>query len=83
MQPWKPPSGLSAPWRKAERPVEVGMPAGAGGRKLGRPEDTASSRGRAHTAPDYSHHAELRVISRPKPWPYPHRDVYMSFLWNC
>lgn len=28
MQPWKPPSGRSAPWRKAERPVEVGMPVG-------------------------------------------------------
>lgn len=26
MQPWKPPSGRSAPWRKAERPVEVGIP---------------------------------------------------------
>lgn len=28
MQPWKPPSGRSVPWRRAERPVEVGMPVG-------------------------------------------------------
>lgn len=28
MQPWKPPSGRSVPWRRAERPVEVGMPGG-------------------------------------------------------